>query len=114
MSKLKLGNRNGQKNWCAYTPKYKKPVDMADLFDQKEEESEGNFFIHSHRTDKEVPSWGEMTAELREWFKNCEYCLLYNLLPINFHFELVSREDGTVLFIKYNQIIGSRCICYVK
>jgi len=118
MSKLKLGNRDGVKNYCAYTPKYKKATDLNDLFTvSKDRLSDSQFYISTHRLKGHEWqfSYGSLTDDFRQWIsEKLKDRLVHEFNNDNFSFELISRNDGVVLFIKYSRIIGGKCIAYVN
>ena len=114
---MKLGNKTTGE-FDAYTPESKEVYSISDLF----AETGAGYYINQIRSKVSFSNRGAPCDELidhvnktaintkSDWLSSDEGQACY---PDNVYFEIVSREDGNVLFQKYQTIIGSRAICYV-
>lgn len=76
---------------------YKRPVKLSELLTP----NRTGFYLYGH-DDRVTP-----TEKTKELLKNG---LIYDIKPENYYFELT----GDALYIKYQHIIGSRFIAFIK
>ena len=111
---MKLGTQTTP-DFSAYRPEHKDAYTIEDLFTQSDKANV--LFVSTARAEntlQEVQPSDRYYTPKKELSDHIKQHSIYGDDLNEISFEIVTRKDGNVLFMKYRNIIGGNAVCYIR